>query len=82
MMMIAFREPKREAVKLTPKEKIQRLDIPGTVLFIGSIVCLYLALQWGGNTISWSNSKAWGLLLGFGLLLIAFVVRQFRLGDR
>ncbi|PVH80709.1 MFS general substrate transporter, partial [Cadophora sp. DSE1049] len=81
LMLFAFREPKREKVKLTIKEKLKKMDIAGTALFISSMVCLFLALQWGGNSIPWSNSKAWGLMLGFGLLLISFVVLQFRLRE-
>lgn len=81
-MLFAFREPKRELMKLTFKEKLQKLDLLGTSLFISSMICLFLALQWGGNSIPWSNSKAWGLMLGFGLLLVAFVVLQFHLREK
>jgi hypothetical protein len=45
-------------------------------------VCLFLALQWGGNEVPWSHSKAWGLLLGFGLLFVAFVILQLHLGEK
>jgi hypothetical protein len=82
MMLFAFREPKREALKLTLKEKLVRMDLGGTVLFISSIVCLFLGLEWGGNQIPWSDSKAWGLLLGFGLLFSAFIALQLRLGEK
>ena len=82
LMMFTFREPKREALTLTIKEKLVKMDLGGTVLFISSIICLFLALELGGNEIPWSDSKAWGLLLGFGLLFIAFVVLQFHLGEK
>jgi hypothetical protein len=82
MMLFTFREPKREALKFTFKEKIVRMDLPGTVLFISSIVCLFLGLEWGGNQIPWSDSKAWGLLLGFGLLFSVFIVLQLRMGEK
>ena len=45
-------------------------------------MCLLLALQWGGTTYDWSNSKVWGTLLGFGLLILAFIALQFQLKDR
>lgn len=35
--------------KLCWNEKLSRLDPFGTLLFITSIVCLLLALQWGGS---------------------------------
>jgi hypothetical protein len=81
-MFFAFREPKRESSILTYREKLLKMDFGGTILFISSIVCLFLALQWGGNEVPWSDSKAWGLLLGFSLLLIAFIALQIHLGEK
>ncbi|PMD38827.1 MFS transporter [Hyaloscypha variabilis F] len=81
MMMFSFREPKREKLNLTFKEKIVRMDLGGTILFISSIVCLFLGLEWGGTEVPWSDSKAWGLLLGFGLLMIAFIALQLHMGE-
>jgi uncharacterized membrane protein (DUF485 family) len=69
-------------LKLSAKEKIIKMDLGGTVLFISSIICLFLALQWGGNEVPWSDSKTWGLILGFGLLMIAFIVLQLRMGEK
>ncbi len=48
---------------------------------ICAIVCLLLALQWGGTTYPWSNSKVWGCLLGFGLLMTVFTGIQLWKGD-
>lgn len=81
-MAFAFIEPKEELSTLTFKEKLSKMDFGGSILFISSIVSLFLALQWGGNDVAWSNSRAWGLLLGFGLLLIAFVALQIYLGEK
>jgi len=57
------------------------MDPLGAFLLMGAIVCLLLALQWGGLTYPWSNSKIWGNFIGFGLLAIAFIVVQIRQGD-
>ena len=81
-MVLTLREPKREPLQLTRREKIVRLDLGGTTLFVGSIVCLFLALQWGGNNLPWSHSRIWGLLLGSGLLIIAFIILQYRMGEK
>jgi hypothetical protein len=81
-MVLTFREPNRAPVKLTWREKAVKMDFGGTILFIGCIVCLFLALQWGGNDLPWSHPTVWGLLLGFGLLLIAFIILQLRLGEK
>lgn len=58
------------------------MDIAGAFLLIAAFVCLLIALQWGGTTYAWSNSKVWGCLLGFGLLTFAFIILQIRLKDR
>ena len=38
------------------------------------MVCLILALQWGGTTDPWSAPKIIGLLATFAVLLVAFIV--------
>jgi hypothetical protein len=58
------------------KEKLARIDIPGTLVFIPCIVCLLLALQWGGQQYAWSNGRVIALLVLFGVLLIVFIVIQ------
>lgn len=67
---------------MTFREKVRQIDIAGAFFLICAIVCLLLALQWGGSVYPWSNSKVWGNILGFGLLIIVFVALQFYLGDR
>ena len=62
--------------------KIRQIDPIGTSLFLPGIVCLLLALQWGGSTYSWHNARIVVLFVLAGLLLIAFIVVQFWEGDR
>lgn len=38
-------------------ERSKQFDPIGTVLFIPCIVCLLLALQWGGSKYQWSDGK-------------------------
>ena len=57
------------------------MDIPGATLFVSAIICLLLSLQWGGTKYPWSHSTVWGCILGFALLMAAFIALQFRLGD-
>ncbi|KAH0272172.1 putative major facilitator superfamily transporter, partial [Aureobasidium melanogenum] len=77
-----FENPKRRHANMTFKEKIRQIDLLGALLLICAIVCLLLALQWGGTTYPWSDSKVWGCLLGFGLLISIFIALQIKLGDR
>ncbi|KIV83596.1 hypothetical protein PV11_05609 [Exophiala sideris] len=62
--------------KSTFKEQLQRLDPIGTSLFIPAIVCLLLALQWGGTTYSWANARIIVLIILFVLLFTGFVFVQ------
>ena len=67
---------------MTIKQKILEIDLVGALFLICSIVCLLLALQWGGSKYPWKDSKVWGCLLGFGLMITIFILQQFRRGDR
>ncbi|KAF2268872.1 MFS general substrate transporter [Lojkania enalia] len=55
---------------------VQRLDLVGLSLFTPSIVCLILALQWGGTTYRWSAPTTIGLLVTFAVLFVAFIVNE------
>lgn len=58
------------------------MDLIGAALLIPAIVCLLLALQWGGSKYPWNNSRIIGLFIGFGLIVILFIISQWKLGDR
>lgn len=63
-------------------QKFGRLDYVGTVMILGIITCLLLALTDGGNKYAWSN---WRIIFEFvlgGLLIIAFALWQLRLNNR
>lgn len=49
-VFFSLEEPKREAVNLPWPKKLAQLDGPGTAALIPGVVCLLLALQWGGST--------------------------------
>ncbi|CAF3656146.1 unnamed protein product [Fusarium graminearum] len=63
------------------KEKILGLGLRSSALLAGTLVCLFLALQNGGSVYPWSDSRVWGCLLGFGLLLVLFTYIQIRQGE-
>jgi MFS family permease len=44
-----FKSPKRDFSHITFKQKIKEMDLIGATFLIGAIVCLLLALQWGGS---------------------------------
>lgn len=82
-IIIFFTPPNRvKADKLSAIEKLKELDLAGTSVLLPGIVCLLLALQWGGSKYQWSNPKIIGLLVTAGILLIAFVGIQFWRGEK
>ena len=63
------------------KQQFLQLDPLGSICFLPSIVCLLLALQWGGSLYPWSDARIIALLVVFGVLLIAFVGIQVWNGE-
>ncbi|KAK6535356.1 hypothetical protein TWF694_001818 [Orbilia ellipsospora] len=76
-----FKPPERKITDLTVKERIKKIDLLGAFFLICAIVCLLLALQWGGFTYPWSDSKVYGCIIGFGLLISIFIYIQFKEQD-
>jgi hypothetical protein len=62
--------------------RIRELDLIGAFIIIPAVVCLLLALHWGGSTYSWKNSRIIGLFIGYFCLTSVFIFTQIRLGDR
>ena len=71
LFFLHLESPKRE--KLSLVAQIRRMDGMGIFFFIPAIICLILALQWGGTSYPWSAPKIIGLLVTFSVLFIAFV---------
>lgn len=71
-----------ETSNMTFLQRVRMLDLIGAVIFIPAIICLLLALQWGGADYPWSNSRIIGLFVGFGLMIAIFIGVQFWQGDR
>ncbi len=63
-------------------KRILELDLIGALFLLPGIVCLLLALQWGGAEYAWNSSRIIGLFVGFGLLTIIFVGIQLWKGDK
>ncbi|KAK3169203.1 hypothetical protein OEA41_008586 [Lepraria neglecta] len=54
------------------------LDLPAFAIFLASIICLLLALQWGGGEYSWRNARIIALFILFGLLMGVFALVEMR----
>ena len=77
-----FSNPERKYSHIPVQERLKNIDIAGAVFLICAIVSLLLALQWGGFTYPWKNSKVWGTLLGFGMIIVVFIAIQIYQKDR
>jgi hypothetical protein len=83
MIAIFFTAPKQaKPQQATFREKILQLDLGGAFIFMGAMVSLLLALQWGGTTKAWSDGSVIGTLVAFGVLIIIFVVNEFWMNER
>ena len=63
-------------------DRLKQMDIPGTILLLPGVVCLLLALQWGGTEYAWKNGRIIALLVLAVVILVVFGVLQYLSGDR
>jgi hypothetical protein len=63
------------------KKILCKLDLGGSILFIASICFLFLALQWGGQSLPWASVKIIALFTAFALLLAVFLFVEWRMGN-
>ncbi|KAF1360161.1 MFS general substrate transporter [Lizonia empirigonia] len=71
---ITRRGKKTEA---TWREQVKKFDLEGTALFLPAIICLLLALQWGGSKYAWGSGRIIALLVLFVLLVCGFIAIQW-----
>ncbi|KAJ9495784.1 hypothetical protein H2202_008827 [Exophiala xenobiotica] len=78
MVLIFFllQVPDRLSTNKPLKQKLQQLNVLGLLALFPGIVCLCLALQWGGTTYAWSEGRIVALLVLAFVLLIGFVLIQ------
>ena len=82
IMFFLLKPPSRATERMPLREKLSNIDFYGASLLIPGIICLLLALQWGGNVYPWNNGRIIALFVLFGVLIIAFVFVQFKRGER
>ena len=76
VLMLILHIPAAKKAGTPWRQQVEQLDPIGTVLFISGIVCLLLALQWGGSTYAWGNGRIIALLVLFVLCILAFIAVQ------
>ena len=72
-----------QVLRLVPHHRREhRIDWVGAGLLVGAVVCLLLALSFGGSKgWAWSSGRIVGLLVAFGVLAIVFLVVEVRAAE-
>ena len=81
ILILLFLKIEHKRTPMSLKTRIMQLDPLGAVMLLASVVCLLLALQWGGQAHAWNSATIIGLLVGSGLLFIVFAFVQWRMGE-
>ncbi|KAF3309017.1 hypothetical protein TWF173_011527 [Orbilia oligospora] len=66
----------QETMKHPWAEKLLQLDVVGTTMLVPGVVCLVLAMQWGGQKYDWNNGRIIVLLVLMSVLLAGFAAVQ------
>lgn len=76
VILIVLKPTPPVAPGLTIRQQLAKLDLLGELFLFPCLICLLLALQWGGSKYAWSNWREVFLFVLFGLCLIAFIVTE------
>nr|XP_036575993.1 efflux pump antibiotic resistance [Colletotrichum truncatum]KAF6782664.1 efflux pump antibiotic resistance [Colletotrichum truncatum] len=76
VIMLYFPDPMRSATQRTWRSCFICIDPLGNLLFMPAIICLLLALHWGGIRYPWTSPHVMGLLVAFATAISAFVYLQ------
>ncbi|MCJ1432591.1 hypothetical protein MMC27_001948 [Xylographa pallens] len=76
IIALVLKLPKAKNADMSLLEQFQRLDPIGNLFFLPGMVCLLLALQWGGSTYAWNDGRIIALFILFGILIITFICIQ------
>ena len=71
---------KPTAEKLTAKNVIPKLDLPGFAIFAPAAIMFLLALEYGGQTYPWKSATVIGLFVGAGVAFAVFFGWEHREG--
>lgn len=73
VLILILHVPKAKKAGTPWRQQVLQLDPIGTAFFVSSIVCLLLALQWGGSTYAWGNGRIIALLVLFVVCISVFI---------
>ncbi|KAF2236233.1 efflux pump antibiotic resistance protein [Viridothelium virens] len=73
--------PANDPTRLSFKEKIRKLDLLGTLIFVPGTTSLLLALQFGTSRYGWADARVITCFILFATLFAIFAYWQYRRGD-
>uniref|UniRef100_A0A093V9J0 Putative HC-toxin efflux carrier TOXA n=1 Tax=Talaromyces marneffei PM1 TaxID=1077442 RepID=A0A093V9J0_TALMA len=76
LLISRWETPPNIKTQSTFKQRLPFLDLEGTLLFLPSILCLLLAVQWGGVKFPWSSATVIVLLAVFVVTITGFILIQ------
>lgn len=75
-ILMFFKAPRSVKSTYGFRDQVSQLDLPGTAFFLPGVICMLLALQWGGTTYAWNSGRIIALFLLSGLLILCFIGTQ------
>ena len=83
VLLLLLKIPERvSGTRKSQTQKLRELDLLGFFFFAPAVLCLLLALQWGGSAYSWSNARIIALFILAPVLFFVFCVVQYRKQDQ
>lgn len=76
-----FPDPQRDIQPATWRVRLWQLDPIGTCIFMPAVICVLLALQWGGIDYDWDDSRITSLLMLAAFLILVFIYVQYKMQE-
>jgi len=82
LVILVFFVNSPSAARPTWKGMLLEMDITGLILVLAGVVCYILAMQRGGTSKAWNSSEEIGTLVGFCLMVVAFIANEWYQGEK
>lgn len=68
-----FHQQQQQKKRTNVSEKLSRIDYLGVVFVVAAVVCLLLALTWGGTAYPWNSGRIIALFCAFVVLIVSLM---------
>ncbi|KAI9474397.1 hypothetical protein LPJ78_004470 [Coemansia sp. RSA 989] len=76
LVLFAMRLPKPAG---SARDKLQKIDVLGTLVFLAGTIPLLLGLSWGGREYSWTSRLVLGCVISGPLVLVGFFLIEWKI---